>query len=67
MQDALHGELVRRQELLRAAGNTPPLRDYEKARAGGPTSRSRCPALFVIVDEFSELLADARPSSWSCS
>ncbi|RFU43312.1 type VII secretion protein EccCa [Actinomadura logoneensis] len=32
MYDALHGEMVRRQEWLRAAGNYASLRDYEKAR-----------------------------------
>ncbi len=35
MVDAMDGELVRRQELLRPAGNFASLRDYEKARAGG--------------------------------
>ncbi|MGW5050414.1 type VII secretion protein EccCa [Actinokineospora sp. NPDC004072] len=56
MQDALHGELVRRQELLRASGNHSSLLDYEKARlAGAPLDP--LPTLFVIVDEFSELLA----------
>ena len=34
MQDALSGEMVRRQELLREAGNFASIRDYEKARAG---------------------------------
>ena len=58
--DALHGELIRRQELLRAAGNYASLRDYEKARAAGAAARRRCPSLLVVVDEFSELLA-AKP------
>ena len=35
MQDALSGEMVRRQELLRDAGNFASIRDYEKARAAG--------------------------------
>ncbi|WP_329791553.1 type VII secretion protein EccCa [Lentzea sp. DG1S-22] len=56
MQDALHGEMVRRQELLRAAGNYSSLLDYEKARLAG-TPLDPLPTLFVIVDEFSELLA----------
>ena len=58
MRDALHGEIVRRQELLRAAGNYASLRDYAKARekAGLPP----VPTLFVVIDEFSELLS-ARP------
>ncbi len=59
MTDALNGELIRRQELLRAAGNFSSLRDYEKARvAGAPLAE--VPTLFVICDDFSELL-QARP------
>ena len=79
MRDALHGEVVRRQELLRAAGNYASLRDYAKARAEGaraeraraertPAERAQAegtalppvPSLFVVLDEFSELLA-AKP------
>ncbi|WP_447002031.1 type VII secretion protein EccCa [Saccharothrix isguenensis] len=56
MQDALHGELVRRQELLRSAGNHSSLLDYERARQSG-TPLDPLPTLVVIVDEFSELLA----------
>ena len=59
MRDALNGELVRRQELLRASGNFASLRDYTRAReerAGLPP----VPTLFVVIDEFSELLS-ARP------
>ncbi|MFI9589416.1 type VII secretion protein EccCa [Nonomuraea sp. NPDC052265] len=59
MHDALHGEMVRRQELLRAAGNYASLRDYEKAREQGAALRP-LPTLFVILDEFSELLT-AKP------
>ncbi|KPC91127.1 secretion protein EccC [Streptomyces sp. NRRL F-6602] len=59
MQDALHGELIRRQELLRAAGNYTSALDYEKARAAG-TPLEPLPSLFVIVDEFSELLSAHR-------
>lgn len=59
MYDALHGEMVRRQELLRAAGNYASLRDYEKARmAGAPLAPM--PTLFLVLDEFSELLS-AKP------
>ncbi|GAA4013303.1 type VII secretion protein EccC [Allokutzneria multivorans] len=59
MLDAIQGELMRRQELLRKAGNYANQRDYEKARtAGAPLDP--LPALLVIVDEFSELLT-ARP------
>ena len=78
MRDALQGEIVRRQELLRAAGNYASLRDYTKARAegaraerarrDGAADRARAegaalppvPSLFVVLDEFSELLA-AKP------
>ncbi len=109
MRDALQGEIVRRQELLRAAGNCASLRDYTKARvartrvagtrmAGTQVAGTRMdgtrvdgawvdgawvdgawvdgarvdgawvdgaalppmPSLFVVLDEFSELLA-AKP------
>jgi S-DNA-T family DNA segregation ATPase FtsK/SpoIIIE len=56
MQDALAGELNRRQELLRAAGNYASRRDYEAARAQGAPLEPM-PALFIVVDEFSEMLA----------
>lgn len=56
MADALSGELNRRQELLRSAGNFANVGDYEQARkAGAPLAP--LPALFIVVDEFSELLA----------
>ena len=55
MQDALHGELIRRQELLRQAGGYSSVLDYERARAQG-TQLDPLPTLFVVVDEFSELL-----------
>ncbi|WP_033343344.1 type VII secretion protein EccC [Catenuloplanes japonicus] len=56
MGDALRGEMVRRQELLRAAGNYASVRDYEAARAAGADLRP-LPSLLVIIDEFSELLS----------
>ncbi|MEU3599335.1 type VII secretion protein EccCa [Streptomyces sp. NPDC006798] len=59
MQDALHGELIRRQELLRAAGNYTSALEYERARADG-APLDPLPSLFVVVDEFSELLAAHR-------
>ncbi|MGH3413705.1 MAG: type VII secretion protein EccCa [Marmoricola sp.] len=59
MQDALSGEMVRRQELLREAGNYASVRDYEKARADG-ADLDPLPSLFVVVDEFSEMLS-AKP------
>ncbi|MFJ7071678.1 type VII secretion protein EccCa [Streptomyces sp. NPDC098781] len=59
MQDALHGELIRRQELLRAAGNYTSALEYERARAAG-ADLTPLPSLFVVVDEFSELLSAHR-------
>jgi S-DNA-T family DNA segregation ATPase FtsK/SpoIIIE len=59
MQDALSGEMVRRQELLRDAGNFASIRDYEKARSSGE-DLAPMPSLFVVVDEFSEMLS-AKP------
>ncbi|MFD6529924.1 type VII secretion protein EccCa [Streptomyces sp. NPDC060184] len=55
MQDSIDGELIRRQELLRASGHAS-LYEYEKARLGG-APLAPLPSLLVIVDEFSELLA----------
>ncbi|MGH3159171.1 MAG: type VII secretion protein EccCa, partial [Streptosporangiaceae bacterium] len=59
MREALHGELVRRQELLRSAGNYASVRDYERDRERG-ASLAPLPTLFVVLDEFSELLS-AKP------
>ncbi|MEV4759512.1 type VII secretion protein EccCa [Micromonospora sp. NPDC049559] len=59
MQDALHGELIRRQELLRQAGGYSSALEYERARAQG-APLDPLPTLFVVVDEFSELLAAHR-------
>jgi S-DNA-T family DNA segregation ATPase FtsK/SpoIIIE len=56
MRDALAGEMNRRQELLRSAGNFSNVTEYEKARAHG-AQLDPLPALFVIVDEFTELLS----------
>ncbi|MEV6341777.1 type VII secretion protein EccCa [Actinoplanes sp. NPDC051851] len=55
MADAIDGELVRRQELLRRAGNHSGLRDYEQARAAG-AALPPLPSLLVVCDEFTELL-----------
>jgi S-DNA-T family DNA segregation ATPase FtsK/SpoIIIE len=59
MQESLQGELVRRQELLRRAGNFSSIHEYEAARAKG-APLDPLPTLFVVVDEFSELLATHR-------
>ncbi|OBA55691.1 type VII secretion protein EccC [Nocardia sp. 852002-20019_SCH5090214] len=56
MKDALSGEMTRRQELLRSAGNFANVTEYERARAAG-AALDPLPALFIIVDEFSELLS----------
>ena len=55
MQDALNGEMTRRQEVLRASGYAS-LFDYEKARASG-AQLVPFPTLLIVVDEFSELLS----------
>ena len=60
MADALKGEISRRYELLRRAGNFANVTDYEAARLAGKHSEPALPALFVILDEFSELLS-AKP------
>ena len=52
MHDALSGELVRRQEILRAAGHAS-LREHHAAG-------QRLPALLLVLDEFSEMLS-AKP------
>lgn len=59
MVDAVNGELVRRQELLRRAGNVASVRDYERARAAG-SPLAPLPSLLFVCDEFSELLS-AKP------
>ncbi|WP_433530219.1 type VII secretion protein EccCa [Micromonospora sp. CA-263727] len=59
MVDAINGELVRRQELLRRAGNFASLRDYERARVAG-SPLAPLPSLLLVCDEFSELLS-AKP------
>ncbi|UQA91419.1 type VII secretion protein EccCa [Streptomyces halobius] len=59
MEDALAGELLRRQELLRASGNFANISAYERARAAGAPLQP-LPTLLIVLDEFSELLT-ARP------
>ncbi|WP_454793383.1 type VII secretion protein EccCb [Mycolicibacterium lutetiense] len=51
MADALAGEMTRRQELLRAAGNLDNIAEYRRR-----TDLPALPALLIVVDEFSELL-----------
>ncbi|UGY93952.1 type VII secretion protein EccCa [Streptomyces gobiensis] len=59
MRDAITGELQRRQELLRSAGNYANITDYEKARAAGAPLEPLA-SLVMVLDEFSELLT-AKP------
>lgn len=56
MRDALTGEMNRRQELLRAAGNLAGVHEYRLARTAG-ADLPALPVLFIVVDEFSELLS----------
>jgi S-DNA-T family DNA segregation ATPase FtsK/SpoIIIE len=59
MRLALTGELARRQEQLRLAGNLGSIADYQAARASGRPLEP-LPYLIVVVDEFGELLV-AKP------
>ena len=56
MQDALQGEMVRRQEMLRQAGNYANVSDYEADRLAGKHEFPPLPALFIVLDEFTEML-----------
>ncbi|WP_432834409.1 type VII secretion protein EccCa [Dactylosporangium sp. CA-092794] len=58
MSDAITGEVVRRQEVLRRS-DYDSVRDYERARAGG-APLAPLPSLLIVCDEFSELL-EAKP------
>ena len=60
MQDALQGEMVRRQEMLRQAGNYANVSDYEADRLAGKHDFPPLPALFIVLDEFTEMLV-AKP------
>ena len=55
MQDALQGEMVRRQEVLRQAGNYANVSDYEADRLAGKHDFPPLPALFIVLDEFTEM------------
>jgi S-DNA-T family DNA segregation ATPase FtsK/SpoIIIE len=59
MADALAGEITRRQEALRAAGNLASVGEYERRRRTGELGPDAppLPALLIVVDEFSEMLA----------
>ena len=53
--DALAGEIHRRQQVLRRAGNAVNLAAYRRLRSRDP-SLPPLPSLLVVVDEFAELL-----------
>ncbi len=59
MHDALFGEMRRRQQVLKEAGNLPNVVEYNRRRDAG-TQLPPLPSMLVIIDEFSELLA-AKP------
>ncbi|XJF11782.1 type VII secretion protein EccCb [Mycobacterium sp. AMU20-3851] len=56
MHDALAGEMNRRQQILRAAGNLGNIADYRRARRAD-SGLPALPALLIVIDEFSELLS----------
>ena len=56
MKDALAGEVHRRQQQLRRAGNVADISAYRELRRTD-TSLPSMPTLFMVVDEFAELLA----------
>ena len=56
MQDALQGEMVRRQEVLREAGNYANVSEYEADRIASKHEFPPLPALFIVLDEFTEML-----------
>lgn len=52
---SIQGEVVRRQEQLRDAGNSPSISHYRQLRRGRP-ELPPMPHLFLVIDEFGELL-----------
>lgn len=58
VRDAITGELLRRQRLLRDAGNLGHISRYAERRAAGDAIPP-LPTLVVILDEFVELLSNA--------
>lgn len=55
MKDALAGEMHRRQQLLRRAGNAADVAAYRELRRND-AALPPMPTLFIVVDEFAELL-----------
>lgn len=61
LHESILGEIQRRQRVLAAAGNLPNVAEYNRLRAGGrEEAAAPLPVLFVVIDEFGELLA-AKP------
>ena len=56
LEDVIRGEVMRREEVLKAAGYKN-VRDYETARATTKPHLESLGALLIVADEFSELLA----------
>ena len=59
LHDAMLGELQRRQRVLQAAGSLPNITEYNRRREAGQ-DLDPLPNLFVVIDEFGEMLA-AKP------
>lgn len=57
---SLAGEVKRRQQILKDAGNVADIGDYAALRASGRPDLEPLPHLFVVIDEFGELLT-AKP------
>jgi S-DNA-T family DNA segregation ATPase FtsK/SpoIIIE len=53
---SINGEVVRRQELLRDAGSIPSISHYRELRSSQRPELQPLPHLFVVIDEFGELL-----------
>lgn len=60
LRDGLYGEVKRRQDILRDAGNLTDIHDYyeQQEQEGQAAQLPALPHLVIIVDEFSELLAE---------
>lgn len=59
LHDSILGEIQRRQRVLQQAGNLANVAEYNELRAQGKVT-DPLPVLFVVIDEFGELLA-AKP------
>ncbi|WP_432067167.1 type VII secretion protein EccCa [Streptomyces sp. C10-9-1] len=57
---SLAGEVKRRQQVLKEAGNVADIGDYAALRAGKSPDLEPLPHLFIVIDEFGELLT-AKP------